>query len=138
MLRRVTVAAIAVGLTCFVAGSSADAATNAQEQRGAYIVNDIGGCGDCHTPHDRNGPVRGKALMGADLPFAPIHMIPGWTGQAPRIAGLPQGFTRAEVAKLLQTGRKPDGSRPRPPMPQYRMSPADAAAVAAYLASLRT
>jgi hypothetical protein len=65
-------------------------------------------------------------------------MIPGWTGQAPRIAGLPQGFTRAEVAKLLQTGRKPDGSRPRPPMPQYRMSPADAAAVAAYLASLRT
>lgn len=111
-------------------------AAEAQVQRGAYIVNNLGGCGDCHTPHGPNGPIPGQALTGADLPFAPIHPIPGWNPKAPRIAGLPQGLTRDDVVRLLSTGRLPNGTEPRPPMPAYRMRRADAEAVAAYLASL--
>lgn len=112
-------------------------AADARAKRGAYIVNNLGGCGDCHTPHGPNGPIPGKALMGADLPFAPIHPIPGWNGKAPRIAGLPQDMTRADVVRLLTIGKLPNGTTPRPPMPAYRMTRADAEAVTAYLASLK-
>ena len=94
MLWRVTTLAAALSLTCGVANVSAHAQGDAQVLRGSYIVNAVGGCGDCHTPHDRNGPVRGRALMGADLPFAPNQAIPDWNGKAPRIAGLPQDYTR--------------------------------------------
>ncbi|MBI5424207.1 MAG: c-type cytochrome [Opitutae bacterium] len=35
------------------------------------------------------------------------------------------------------TGVKPDGSMPRPPMPQFRLSEEDARAVVAYLRALK-
>jgi mono/diheme cytochrome c family protein len=141
MIPRLPVFALFAGAAlAAVAGAAAVAqaahAADAQVRRGAYIVNDLGGCGDCHTPHGPNGPVAGRTLMGADLPFAPIRPIPGWNPRAPRIAGLPNGMTRADVVRLLETGRLPNGTTPRPPMPAYRMTPADAQAVAAYLASL--
>ena len=63
--------------------------------------------------------------------------LPAWADRSARIAGLPRGYTKAQVSLLLQTGRKPNGAMPRPPMPQYRMNKADADAVAAYLASLK-
>ena len=53
------------------------------------------------------------------------------------LAGLPGNYTEAQLAAFLQTGKRPDGSMARPPMPPYRMSASDAQAVAAYLKSLR-
>ena len=43
----------------------------------------------------------------------------------------------ALLAHFLETGVRPNGSSPRPPMPAYRMQPGDARAVAAYIRSLR-
>jgi hypothetical protein len=37
---------------------------------------------------------------------------------------------------FLMTGEKPDGSHPRPPMPEYRLDRDDAEAVVTYLKSL--
>lgn len=105
--------------------------------RGEYLVKSIGLCADCHAPRNERGEfVKAQWLMGAPLPFAPTVPMPAWANVAPTIAGLPT-MTEAQAATFLQTGVRPDGTRPRPPMPEFRLSEADARAMAAYLKSLR-
>jgi hypothetical protein len=60
-----------------------------------------------------------------------------WAYAAPKIAGLPAGFTEESLIHFLQTGERTAGYRARPPMPPFRMNEADATAVVAYLKSLR-
>lgn len=55
---------------------------------------------------------------------------------APALAGLP-GWTVSDAVTFLQTGERPGGIAPRPPMPPFRMTRQDAEAVVAYLKSLR-
>ena len=54
---------------------------------------------------------------------------------SPRIGGIPPG-TDEQMITLLTAGVWKDGQRLRAPMPQFRMTPEDAAAVVAYLKSL--
>ncbi|MFC0401417.1 c-type cytochrome [Paraburkholderia rhizosphaerae] len=104
---------------------------------GKYIVHGVGMCSDCHTPKDAHGqPVAGQDLHGASLPFTPDHPIPGWTPYAVKLAGLPAGYTQAQLTTFLRTGRTPRGTMANPPMPGYRMNEHDARAVAAYLNSI--
>jgi cytochrome c553 len=105
--------------------------------RGQYIVEHVGMCNDCHTPRDEKGQlILSKALQGAPIGSTPIHPMP-WADYAPPIAGLPPHFTPEQMATFLQTGKRPDGSTPRPPMPPYRLSHEDAVAVTAWLRSLK-
>lgn len=102
---------------------------------GKYLVEHVGMCADCHTPRTPKGEFdAGRWLAGADLSFAPIRPMP-WANHAPRLAGLP-GWTEAEIVRFLTTGINLKGAEARPPMPPYRLSKADAEAVAAYLKSL--
>jgi hypothetical protein len=56
------------------AGSSSD-----KLERGKYLVNNVGMCNDCHTPHNEKGePIAGKTLFGATLDFKPMVTIPMW------------------------------------------------------------
>ena len=103
--------------------------------RGEYLVTGLVGCHDCHTPMTAAGPDMTRALQGAELAFAPTIEIP-WGAVAPALAGGLAGYTDEEFAQLLQTGARPDGSRPRAPMPPFRMNEADARAVTAYIKSL--
>jgi mono/diheme cytochrome c family protein len=104
--------------------------------RGKYIVEDLAVCSQCHTPRDSNGnPDRAHWLEGAAVWLRPSDSIESWPLQAPRIAGNPPG-TDAEMVKLLTTGIWRDGKPLRPPMPQFRMTRADAEAVVAYLKSV--
>lgn len=103
--------------------------------RGEYLVNSIGGCNDCHTPMTPTGPDMTHALQGATLIFAPTIPMP-WGAVAPSIAGIPAGYTEEQFAAFLQTGVKPDGSRPLPPMPAFRLNEDDAQAMAAYIATV--
>jgi len=105
-------------------------------ERGAYLVNNIGGCNDCHTPMTPQGPDTSLALQGSELPFAPTVPIPSWASYAPPIAGIPAGYTEEQFAAFMQTGLRPDGSRPRPPMPYFRLNEDDARAMTAYIATL--
>lgn len=109
----------------------------ARIERGRYLVNQVGLCIDCHTPRDAQGqPLADRPLMGAQIPFQPVAPMP-WTTIAPRIAGLPAGFTPEDMVHFLMTGERPNGRpAPLPPMPPYRLNRADAEAVTAYLASL--
>ena len=123
---------LAALLACLTAGS-----VHAQTARGKYIVERVGMCDDCHTPRNEKGElIQGAALHGAPLGFRPLHPMP-FAEAAPRIAGLPAGWTAAQTANFLQTGKRPDGSEPLPPMPGYRMSREDAWAVVDYLKSLK-
>ncbi len=103
--------------------------------RGRYLVEQVGLCADCHSPRNEKGEfVRELWLKGAPLPFQPTVPMP-WSPAAPPLAGLPT-MNLEQAVVFLRTGKRPDGTEPRPPMPQFRFSADDAIAVAAYLKSL--
>lgn len=117
-------------------GNSGKAAQSEKLKRGQYLVEKIGMCADCHTPFNEKGePVMDKHLQGAVLMFKPTVPVPGWAERSANIAGM-KGWSDAEAIKFLTTGVDPNGKSPAPPMPRYRYTKADAAAVLAYLRSL--
>lgn len=104
--------------------------------RGKYLVESVGTCGDCHTPHDQKGePIKDQWLQGAPLLFKPTIPMPVWADKAVGIAGLP-GWEKDAAIKFLMTGIAYNGLPARPPMPQYRFNQQDATAIVAYLNSL--
>ncbi|MBI5692782.1 MAG: cytochrome c [Verrucomicrobia bacterium] len=144
---RLTLAAIGACWIAFAApaqaGSPNEATTSPSAvapapeliNRGRYLVERVGMCADCHGPRNEKGQlIMSQWLKGSPLPFQPMVPMP-WSPAAPAIAGLPSMTTEQAVA-FLQTGVRADGSRPLPPMPEFRFSEADATAVVAYLKSL--
>jgi hypothetical protein len=122
-----------IALLCLVIPATAGAQSVA---RGKYIVERTSMCADCHTPRDEKGQlVLTKSLQGSPLGVQPIHPMP-WADIAPSIAGLPGRFTAPQMVTFLESGKRPDGSMAKPPMPPYRFSHADALAVTAYLKTL--
>lgn len=107
----------------------------ARVERGRYLANQSSLCIDCHTPHGPQGPIMEQHLHGAQIPFKPTIEMP-WAEVSPRIAGM-LVFSEDHVRTLLTTGKRPDGSSPRPPMPPYRLTVEDADAIIAYLKTLR-
>jgi len=105
---------------------------------GKYIVHSVSMCTDCHSPRDERGAfIEAKHLTGSPLGFKPVVEMP-WMPMAPRLAGLPDGYTAEDLIRYLMTGERPNGMPGTlPPMPEYRMARADAEAVTAYLASLK-
>jgi mono/diheme cytochrome c family protein len=127
-----------ISLACGV--STAQMATRAasaeQLQRGQYLVEHVAMCVQCHTPRNAQGELdRTRLLQGAPVPVPAPFPTLQWAFEAPRIAGLP-GWLTEDAVRLLQTGRSARGYAPRPPMPPFRMTQEDAAAVVAYLKSL--
>jgi mono/diheme cytochrome c family protein len=104
--------------------------------RGKYLVEQVGLCGDCHTPRNDKGEfVKEQWLKGATLDFKPIAPVPVWVDKAPAIAGLP-GWEKEAAIRFLMTGVASNGLPSRPPMPQFRFNVQDAQAIVAYLKSL--
>src|SRR4051812_7989107 len=55
-------------------------------RQGEYLVNQVGMCGDCHTPQDAKGqPDRARALQGSALPIRPKKETKDWADEAPDI-----------------------------------------------------
>ncbi len=104
--------------------------------RGKYIVEGVAACGDCHTPRKANGQLDyDRWLAGAPVPYLSARAEPDWPTIAPRLAGLPPA-SDTQMITLLTTGVWVTGKPLRSPMPRFRMLPADAEAVLAYLKSL--
>jgi mono/diheme cytochrome c family protein len=105
--------------------------------RGKYLVEDVGVCWTCHSPRTPDGqPDRSRWLLGGPVPFRPVTPTAEWAEIAPRLSGLPPG-TDEQFITLMTTGISRTGRPPRPPMPSFRLTRADAVRVLAYLKSLR-
>jgi mono/diheme cytochrome c family protein len=116
--------------------AASPAVDKAKIERGKYLVDGIGLCGECHTPTDEKGvPLPGKTYHGAPIMMKPTVPVPAWADKSANIAGLP-GWENADAVKFLMTGIAYNGLPARPPMPPYRMNKEDAEAVVAYLKSL--
>jgi len=113
------------------------AADPAQIEHGRYLVEQVGMCGDCHSPRNDHGEFdREHWLQGAVLGFKPDHLMP-FAPIAPSIAGLPSYATDDLAVRFLETGTNSAGKMAMPPMPQFRFGHDDALAVVAYLRSLK-
>ena len=105
-------------------------------ERGAYLMNGIVACGNCHNTRGPEGRfVEGMELAGgmviAEKPFTAL--VPNIT---PDMATGIGAWSNAEIITAIRDGRRPDGSLIGPPMPfsQYRdMSDSDVKAIVAYL-----
>jgi mono/diheme cytochrome c family protein len=137
LLSVLTVIGGATVFTVLATANSAAPAPSPLVKRGEYLVTKVGLCIDCHSPRNERGEfVAGAHLAGAPIGFAPTVPMP-WAPAAPPLAGLPT-MNDAQAFTFLTTGVKPDGSRPRPPMPEYRFNDEDARAVVAYLRAVGT
>ncbi len=106
-------------------------------ERGRYLVEEVGQCGECHTPRDSRGQLeRSRWLQGATVWFRPIQPVRDWAYTAPQIAGL-GSFTKEQAIQVLEKGLGPQGNPVRQPMHRYHMAPDDAEAIVAYLQSLK-
>jgi mono/diheme cytochrome c family protein len=105
-----------------------------QIEHGAYLVNEVARCGDCHTPRDENGKLdSSKHLQGGPTWITSKIAFKKWHKTTPDItsSGLATKWTEERMVKFLSTGVQADM-----PMPAYRLTPDDAKAVTAYLRSL--
>ena len=111
----------------------ADAPANvrAQLQRGQYLVEGPGHCGECHAPRDRLGGLdRANWLAGAPDPEG--------KGRIPNITPGKLTWSAAEIADYLKTGFTPDydsvgGTMVEVQANMAELTDADRAAIAAYL-----
>ncbi len=106
-------------------------------ERGKYLVEEVARCQECHTPRTPDGDWdRARWLQGATIWYRPIEPVKDWAYSAPPLAGLPS-FSDADAMRVLERGMGPNGYPVRPPMHDYRLRHEDAAAIVAYLRSLR-
>lgn len=107
--------------------------------RGAYLVQALGHCGECHTPRNpAGGSLIGLALAGnsdgPDGEYVPNITPDGETGIG--------GWSVDDVAELLATGTKPDFDNVQGSMQDVvedgtaHLTDADRRAIAAYLLTL--
>src|SRR5579863_2373669 len=87
---------LALGLSGAVAqNQKAKSGSGAQSEtgdlaRGRYLVENVGMCGQCHTPRDSSGALdQRRPLDGAPVFLMPASPNPDWPLNAPRIGGTP-------------------------------------------------
>ncbi|HTE16354.1 MAG TPA: cytochrome c [Burkholderiales bacterium] len=113
-----------------------DPKLSAELNRGAYLTNALGHCGECHTPRNfMGGPRRerflagGKGPEGKDIPnLTPTRLKKNWGDK--------------DLADFLSSGITPDGDVPAEAMGEVirnttgQLTPGDLAALIVYLRSL--
>jgi mono/diheme cytochrome c family protein len=110
-----------------------DPRQSAEWNRGAYLVEGLGHCGDCHTPRNLLGAERGElALAGGEAE--------GWSAPALDAASLaPVPWNAAHLFTYLRQGRDPEHGAAAGPMQPIvgdlaKANEADVYAIAAYIA----
>ena len=109
---------------------------------GKYLAEEVAKCSMCHTPAGEDGKLdESKSMKGKVLDVQPLETIEHWHKTSPDITPAGRMWTRwggAEaVKKYLMTGLAPSGKPADPPMPAYKMKESDAAAIVAYLQTLK-
>ncbi len=112
-----------------------DATRSAQWNRGAYLVNGLGHCAECHSPRNLlGGIIAAQRFAGGP--------DPGGEGWVPNITQKGLGdWSEKDVAYFLETGAMPEGDSAGGSMARVikntsQLSPEDRAAIAEYVKSL--
>ncbi len=112
-----------------------DAHATPQVNRGAYLVQALGHCGECHTPRNfLGGPLRDSMLAGGKGPDG--KRVPNLTPTRLK------EWSDDDLKDFLTTGAMPDGDVPAEAMAEVirnttsQLTPGDLAAIIAYLRSL--
>lgn len=106
-----------------------------QVERGRYLVEAMGHCGECHTPRDLTGGLdTGNWMMGAPNPSG--------KGTIPAIHPSKLSWSADDIAYYLETGFTPDYDSAGGQMVEViastsKLPPRDRAAIAAYLKALK-
>jgi mono/diheme cytochrome c family protein len=117
-------------------GSSGASADEAQVARGAYLVNGIVACGNCHTPRNAD------ATANEDMRLAGGFLIeePEFRAYAPNITQDREtgigSWSDEDIMRAIREGVRPDGRIIGPPMPipsYSKMTDSDVRAIVAYL-----
>ena len=121
----------------FVAIGQAEAQTSVE--RGKYLVEVIGACGNCHTPKGPNGDIAEKHLAGGFVIEEAFGKAVGRNITQDKETGI-GGWTDEQILRAIY-GVRPDGRALLPPMPwpyyAGRISAGDMKALVAYLRSLK-
>jgi mono/diheme cytochrome c family protein len=141
MLVLTRLALTAVGSALLLLSLTISASAETPIERGRYLVTTIAACGNCHTPRDKAGkPIAGRELSGGfEFDDPGVGHIIGTNITPDKETGI-GNWSEAEIVTALRDGKRPDGTLIRPPMPVpvYRqLSDGDAAAIAAYLKSVK-
>ena len=119
----------------FTPGPLPDLQASAAVNRGRYLVNALGHCGECHTPRNFLGaPVRNSFLAGGDGPEG--KRIPNLTPARLK------SWSDAELREYLTTGNTPDGDSASATMEEVivnttsKLTAEDLQALIAYLRSV--
>ena len=105
-----------------------------QTERGRYLVEALGHCGECHTPRTLLGGLdRSRWLGGAPDPSG--------KGRIPNISPGGLDWSADDIASFLETGLKPDFDSAGSSMAEVirntaRLTPEDRGAIAAYLKAI--
>lgn len=108
-----------------------DGALSPEEERGRYLVEGLGHCGECHTPRDGlGGPERSRWLAGAAQPSG--------QGRFPNITPGGLDWSTDEIVEYLTSGFTPDYDSAGGHMAYVvanlgHLPESDRAAIAAYL-----
>jgi mono/diheme cytochrome c family protein len=106
---------------------------------GAYLAGPVAHCIECHTPlNERMLPMLDTSLGTGGYEFHGPWGVSVAANITPHEDGIAE-FSDADLAKMIRSGIRPDGTEMLPPMPYSflaKMTDEDAAAIILYLRSL--
>ena len=127
-----------IGVAAFAAGITAATAETPAE-RGAYLVNTIMTCQNCHTPKGPNGDIVDKALSGGLTFDEPPFKVTASNITPDPETGIGK-WTDAQIKTLMRTGVRPNGVHVAGVMPTgfYGiLTESDLDAIVAYLRTVK-
>ena len=112
--------------------------TSPEVARGAYLVNVLGHCGECHTPRNRFGAREDDKLLAGTIAGPEGGKIPNITPDPQTGLG---HWSKKDVIRVLESGLLPNFDAVGSSMGEVvratsKLEAADRAAIAAYLASI--
>ena len=109
-------------------------------ERGRYLVEGLGACGNCHTPKGPDGTLPGRHLAGG-FEIAEEFGVAISSNITPDVATGIGAWSDAEIIRAIREGRGRDGRLLGPPMPFYWyawLTDTDVQAIVAYLRTVPT